>query len=316
MTPQERLRSRSKPSHMAAIEARNLEYQAQSNATNPDVGDGEIVVKLHVTDIRPNPFQHRTSFDAEGISELTHSMKVNGQNQPIGVRKTRDGYEIIFGERRWRAAHGLEGQTVDAVIREVCDEEMNFICLSENRDRKKAYDYETYRGINNAIDQNQTPEVIMDRLNIDKTTYYKFLSFGSLPAQVREFVHNYPDAIQRNDSMQIVSAFKNMPEGSMDDAVKYTIELMQMYLDKKITSRGDIVKRLNARFVQKKSRNREKVNQDFSLSYGNSKVGSMVQTPEELRFTVSKADLPKDKLDELHKYLSEFFKINQVENQA
>lgn len=314
-TPQERLQQKrgSKPNPIDAINERNKAYQAEHNTTTPEVQEGEVVVRLHVTKIRPNPYQHRTVIDQAGIADLAHSIRVNGQNQPIGVRKRGDSYEIIFGERRWRAAQTLDDKMVDVVIREVSDKEMNYICLSENRDRKKAYDYETYRGINFALEDNETPDEIMTRLGIDKPAWYKYVSFGSLHPQVKDFIHENPACVQRNDSYQLVGIFKNFGEKVPSGAVEHLLELMQMYLDKKLSSRGEIGKRFSAKFAEKKSRNREKKNQDFSVSIGAVKVGSMVRTPEEIRLVLQKSELPKDKLDELDKLLEAFFKISQVE---
>lgn len=314
MTPQERLAARKKPDPIEAIEKLNASYQAQHNPTVPEAQEGEAVVRLHVTQIRPNRYQHRTSFDAEGIADLTHSMKVNGQNQPIGVRKSGDGYEIIFGERRWRAAAGLEDKMIDVVIRELSDTEMIFICLSENRDRKKAFDYETYRGIQFAIDDGQTPDDIMERMKLDRTTFYKYMAFGSLHPSIKSFIHKNPGAIQRNDAMDISGIFQKFGQEIPDGAVDKLIDLMQKYLKGEIKSRGEILKQFKMSFVQKKQRNREKLNHDYSLSVGGSQVGTMVKTPDEVRLTILKTELPKDKFDELEKYLSDFFKI--VENSA
>lgn len=315
-TAQERLQAKrgAKPDPLKAIEERNNAYQAQHRPSSPEVQEGERVVQRHVTKIRPNPFQHRTSIDQAEIEKLAHSIEVNGQNQPIVVRQRGDGYEIVFGERRWRAIQTLENKMIDLVIREVTDTEMNYICLSENRDRVKAFDYETYRGISFALRDNQTQEEIMNRLGIDKSAYYKYVSFGNLHPKIREFIHEYPSAIQRNESYDLVSTFRNFGDTIPEGAVEFLIELMEMYLKKVISSRGEITKRFKAKYAEKKSRNREKKNQDFSMSIGGAQVGSMVKTPEEIRLTLQKSEISKDKLDELDKILADFFKISLIES--
>jgi ParB/RepB/Spo0J family partition protein len=309
-TPQQRLAAKKGGKNtLEAIEKLSANYQAQHNPMLPEVQEGEVVLRKHVTEIRPNPFQHRTSFDAAGIADLTHSMRVNGQNQPIAVRKRGDGYEIIFGERRWRAAAGLDDKMIDVVVREISDTEMIFICLSENRDRKKAYDYETYRGIQFALDDGQTPDNIMERMKLDRVTLYKYMAFGALHPELKAFVHANPGAIQRNDAMDISGIFQKFGDEVPDGAVETLKGLMQKYLDREISSRGEIVKQFKAKFVQKKLRNREKLNHEFSLGMGDSKVGTMVKTPDEVRLTVLKTELSKDKLDELDKFLTSFFKV-------
>lgn len=304
-----------KPNPMDAIAQRNAAYSAQHNPANPDVQEGEVIVKLHVTQVSPNPFQHRTSFDPVALAELAQSMRVNGQNQPIAVRKRGDRYEIIFGERRWRAAQQTEEKTVDAVVRELTDAEMIYVCLSENRDRKKAYDYETYRGISFAIKEGRPAEEIMERLGLtkNKQDYYKYMAYDNLHPDIKAFIHENPGALQRNDAAAIVKLFKDFKEEVPSELVSDVIAHMKMYLDRKISSRGEIVKRIIAKYQEKKTRNRPKLNQDFTLKLGESKVGSMVKTPGELRLTLDKSELAKDKLDELEKFLADFFSVHAVE---
>lgn len=312
---QERMARRNKPNPMEAINKRNQQYQAQHTTTTPEVKEGEAVVRLHVTKIRPNPFQHRTTIDQNELVELAQSIRVNGQNQPIGVRKKGDAYEIIFGERRWRAIQTLDDKMIDVVIRDVSDKEMNYICLSENRNRKKAFDYETYRGIQFALDDKESPEEIMERLVIDQATWYKYLSYGSLHPDIMEFVHANPACMQRNECYQLVGIFKKFGVDIPKGAVEYLLELLQMYLDKKISSRGEIGTRFKAKFAADKlTRNREKRNLDYSVSLGDAKVGSIVRTPEQIRLTIEKSEMPKDKLDELDKILQSFFEIAQVDS--
>lgn len=315
-TAQERLAAKrgTKPDPLAAITKRNEAYVAQNATTSPEAQEGEMVVRLHVTKIKPNPYQHRTAIDQAEIEELAKSIRVNGQNQPIGVRKKNDGYEIIFGERRWRAIQTLEDKTIDVVVRDVSDRDMIFICLSENRNRKKAFDYETYRGIKFALDEQESPEDIMERLVIDQATWYKYLSYGSLHPKILQFVNDHPACMQRNECYLLVGLFKKFGEEIPEGAVEYLIELLQMYLDKKITSRGEIGTRFKAKFaVQKHTRNRPKRNIDYSVSLGSARVGTMVKTPEEIHLTLQKSEISKDKLDELESILNSFFKIAQDE---
>jgi ParB/RepB/Spo0J family partition protein len=311
---QERLRARQKkPDPLDLIAQRNADYVADFKPSIPEAQPGEQIIKLHASTIRPNPYQHRTQFDPIETSELAESIRQNGQNQPIGVRKVGDHYEIIFGERRWRAVQLNDEKTVDAVIRELSDQEMMFICLSENSNRKKAYDYETYRGIKFLVDDDVPMEVITKRMTISSQDYYKFLAFEALHPKIKEFIHDNPNAIQRNDAADIVKLYKDYNGDAPEKLTSDLIDLMQKYLKKEITSRGEIVKRAKALYAVKKTRHREKLNHDFTLKMGDSKVGTLVKTPSEVRFMVDKSELEKNKLDELEAFLESFFKITPAE---
>ena len=87
--------------------------------------------ELPVGDIRPNPYQPRHSMDSEALDSLTESVRTHGIMQPVVVRQKDRGYELILGERRWRAATAAGLATVPALVREVNDEEMLCLALVE-----------------------------------------------------------------------------------------------------------------------------------------------------------------------------------------
>ena len=91
---------------------------------------------IPVADIRPNPNQPRQQFDEEALAELVHSLREVGLLQPIVVRPTAHGYEIVAGERRWRAAQEAGWATIPSVVRETADVDLLRDALLENLDRK------------------------------------------------------------------------------------------------------------------------------------------------------------------------------------
>lgn len=93
-------------------------------------------MEIPVTEIVPNKFQPRRIFDEEALRELAQSIKLHGVIQPVIVRRTMTGYELVAGERRWRASQ-LAGLTVlPAIVREYSDGEMTEIALIENIQRE------------------------------------------------------------------------------------------------------------------------------------------------------------------------------------
>src|SRR5699024_9835213 len=81
----------------------------------------EEVQQIRITEIVPNRFQPRTVFDQERIDELAQTIRTHGVIQPIVVRKHEDKYEIIAGERRWRAVTTLGWETIPALVKEFND---------------------------------------------------------------------------------------------------------------------------------------------------------------------------------------------------
>src|SRR5688572_12387433 len=103
-----------------------------SASANPATQD----IRLAVAAIRPNPFQPRKYFDAEKLEELAASIKENGILQPLIVRRKGTDFEIVAGERRWRAAQRAGLTEVPAIIRGYTDQEMLAWALIENLQRE------------------------------------------------------------------------------------------------------------------------------------------------------------------------------------
>jgi len=99
------------------------------------VGEAELL-QLPVSQVRPNPYQPRQHFDTERLQELASSLQTQGLLQPIVVRRQLDGFELIAGERRWRAAHLAGLETIPALVRRASDEEVLALALLENLQRE------------------------------------------------------------------------------------------------------------------------------------------------------------------------------------
>ena len=96
----------------------------------------EEVIELKLSELRPNPYQPRKVFDAEKLQELANSIKEHGVFQPIIVKKSIKGYEIIAGERRYKASQLAGKETIPVIVRDFTDENMMEIALLENLQRE------------------------------------------------------------------------------------------------------------------------------------------------------------------------------------
>src|SRR5262245_48447958 len=102
------------------------------DAPAPVAPSADRALEIDTDRLRPNKFQPRTQMDDERIEELSRSIRSNGIIQPIVVRRSADGYEIIAGERRWRAAQRAGLLKVPVVVRDVPDERLLAVALIEN----------------------------------------------------------------------------------------------------------------------------------------------------------------------------------------
>jgi ParB family chromosome partitioning protein len=117
---------------------------------------GKSIVSLSVADIIPNPNQPRHKFNDETLSELSSSIKDHGIAQPILVRKKGNTYELIAGERRWRASKLAGLTTVPAIIKEMSDEESLEIAIIENIQREDL----------NVVDEAESYKLLMKKFNL------------------------------------------------------------------------------------------------------------------------------------------------------
>jgi len=136
--------------------------------------------------LRPNKFQPRTHMDDERIDELSRSIRANGMIQPIIVRKVDSGYEIIAGERRWRAAQRAGLLKVPVVVRDVPEDRLLAIALIENIQREDLNPIEEAHAYRRLADEfHLTQEQIADAVGRDRSSVANFLRLLRLPQEVR-----------------------------------------------------------------------------------------------------------------------------------
>ena len=117
------------------------------------------LVDLEISQVRPNPRQPRTHFDEDSINALAESIKSQGMVQPIIVRDAGDGYEIVAGERRWRAAQRAEVTTIPAIVRPLDERESMIVALAENVAREDL----------NPVEQARAYAILIDELDLSQT---------------------------------------------------------------------------------------------------------------------------------------------------
>ena len=146
--------------------------------------------ELAVTAIRPNPFQPRTRLDEPALTELTASIEASGLLQPVVVRPRNGGYELIAGERRWRAVQRLGWATVPAVVRDVDDQTLLTLALVENLQRDDLSPIDEAQGYHRLMEEFSLSQLEVARVvGRHRATVANLLRLLKLPDEVRAMVH-------------------------------------------------------------------------------------------------------------------------------
>jgi ParB family chromosome partitioning protein len=147
-----------------------------------------VVALIEIARIRPNPYQPRRDFDPQALQELAHSIRERGLIQPITVRRSGDGYELIAGERRVRASQEAGLTHIPAYILDVeRDIELLELALIENVQRENLNPIETALGYRRLMEEcHLTQEEVALKVGKDRTTVANFLRLLRLPEPIQE----------------------------------------------------------------------------------------------------------------------------------
>ncbi|MGO4269841.1 ParB/RepB/Spo0J family partition protein [Paenibacillus sp. TAF58] len=157
--------------------------------TSLHIDESDKVIQIPLSQLRANPYQPRKNFNEDSIRELADSIKEHGVIQPIIVRKVLKGYEIIAGERRFRASQVAGIATIPAVERNFSDQQVMEIALIENVQREDLNAMEiafAYQGI---IDQfSLTQEELSAKVGKSRSHIANFLRLLQLPESIKQYV--------------------------------------------------------------------------------------------------------------------------------
>lgn len=157
--------------------------------SNIEVGNEEIVQEIKLKELRPNPYQPRKVFHPDAIAELKESIEQHGILQPLIVRKSIKGFEIVVGERRYRAAKEANLNTVPVVIRDLNDQQMMELALLENLQREDLTPIEEAYAYQTLINQlNFTQDQLAKRLGKSRPHITNHLRLLSLPKQFQQLI--------------------------------------------------------------------------------------------------------------------------------
>lgn len=173
--------------HQGNVSRETSEKQAETNSNREDIPGKEYMVRMSL--IEPNTGQPRKSFDSDSIQELADSIKKYGVLQPLLVQKKGDRYEIVAGERRWRAAKEAGLKEIPVVIREYTKQQSMEIALIENVQREDLNPIEEAMAYQQLMQEFElTQEEIAERVSKNRVTITNSLRLLKLDKRVQEML--------------------------------------------------------------------------------------------------------------------------------
>ena len=164
-------------------------FEELENDIIDDAKKNNEVVDIDLSELRPNPYQPRKVFDEEALNELAISIKEHGVFQPIIVKKAIKGYDIVAGERRFRASKIAGLKTIPAIIKEFTDDEMMQISLLENLQRENLTSIEEAKAYKAIIDaSNITQEELATKVGKSRSYITNILGLLTLPLNVQDLI--------------------------------------------------------------------------------------------------------------------------------
>lgn len=153
-----------------------------------EIRDGQMI-HLNPKEVKPNPYQPREDISEEGIADLAASIRANGLLQPVVVRRTKEGHELVSGERRLRASIAAGLRAIPAVLRQADDSQMLTLALIENMQRSDLNPIEKARAFKRLMETfSLTQEEVAQRVGMDRSTIANLMRLLDLPEPVRRDV--------------------------------------------------------------------------------------------------------------------------------
>jgi ParB family chromosome partitioning protein len=225
--------------------SRGLGKGLEAIITSNLLEEGEHVTDVSVNEIRPNPYQPRKEFDPAAIEELSQSIREHGIIQPLIVRKSIKGYELVAGERRLRAAKEAGLKKVPVVVKEYTDQKLMEIALIENLQREDLNPLEEAEAYEKLIAHySYTQEALAKKIGKSRPHVANMLRLLQLPQKIRKLVAS--SALSMGHARALLPVEKEELQLQLaQDAVKKGLSVRQL---------EEIVKQLNVSRETKKKK--------------------------------------------------------------
>lgn len=306
-----------KPSPLDKLKSLSKNNLDQHLASDPifslTSSDGEsqpIAMEL----IDPNPWQPRRDFNQLKIEQLAESIDVHGLIEPIVVRKHENRFQIIAGERRWRAHQQLKKPHISAIVKCADDMQMRLIAVAENLDREGLSDYEVALAIHGVEENFGSRTELARYLKKTRSELYRYLAFMGLPEWLRSELDKNPFLLNRTaaEDLKRLFAKESIDPQRYREATLKAIELVESGELTQIRIASEIERIATLASSSQKS-NLSPVSQSNSepTLFVNEKgkaVGKLKNNGKKITLTLSCAALSTEQEKSLHEFVSELLK--------
>jgi len=282
--------------------ATNLpKFKDQSDFSN------DIAIHIALEQIQPNPYQPRRIFPDIELNELVTSIAEVGLIQPIAVRKLNEkSYQIIAGERRFRAFKLLNRSEIPCVLFSCADADMAVMAIAENVSRQNLSDYEIAKSIHNVENLFPSKTSLAESLGFQREDMYRYFAYDVLPEFVIEKLETNPRLLSRNAAADIKRVFNKITPEHYDFALSVFKEAIALLEEAKMdqTKIANFiamkVKHFSVGEIQNVSNEKEE------LFIKNKKIGYFSSSSKGVEVKISAGVLSHEKTAELKKILTDF----------
>jgi len=258
--------------------------------------------QLPMGDIVPNPWQPRRVFNEVKMSELAESIRDVGLMQPIVVRRVESAYQIVAGERRWRAHKMLGLEAINVVVIECSDQDMAVLALVENISRDDLTDYEISLSIRQSEREFPNRKRLAEALGLSRRGLYQFLSFESLPDFIIKDLELQPKLLGGSTADTVLSAIKKHGEAGVEAAKELWPAVVGGTLDQ-----SKLASAISAMVTHGKSSSSATERSIDKFFSGKKQAGSIIKDVNSLTIKIKADALSSAQEAQLRQVLSDFF---------
>ncbi|WP_250454047.1 ParB/RepB/Spo0J family partition protein [Caballeronia sp. ATUFL_M2_KS44] len=254
--------------------------------------------------IAPNPWQPRRQFSEAKLSELARSIDEVGLLQAVTVRRIGETFQLVAGERRFRAHKLINKESIRAVVIDCTDQDMAALALMENVTRDDLSDYEIAIAIRRAEAEFPNRTRLAEAMGISRSDLYRFLAFDSLPDFVKRDLDLTPSVLGASSAQDVVNALKKAGEAGL----KALHELWPQVLS------GDLVQTklaasLNAQVSRGESATDAGGRSILKIFAGKVQAGSITKDVKGLTFKFKAGVVTEEQENQLREHIGKMFSI-------
>ncbi|EKS70688.1 ParB family protein [Burkholderia sp. SJ98] len=263
-----------------------------------------VDTEISVDAIVPNPWQPRRQFNEGKLFELARSIGEVGLLQAVTVRRVGESFQLVAGERRWRAHKLINKATVRAVVIDCTDQDMAALALMENVTRDDLSDYEIAIAIRRAEAEFPNRTRLAEAMGITRSDLYRFLAYDALPDFVKRDLDLNPSVLGASSAQDIANALKKTGEHGL----KVLQELWPMVLS------GDLVQTkvapsLNAQASRGESATDAGGRSILKIFAGKVQAGSITKDVKGLTFKFKAGVMTEEQESQLREHIGKMFSI-------